>query len=240
MFSNRAARLIAAFATFAVGFAFPCHLHGQLATQALISTAAGFPAPCDPSGAQSCGSFSGDGGPAIDAGLNVPFGVALDAAGNIYIADNGNCRIRRVDATTGIITTVAGGNGGNPNVITICNYNGDNIPATLATLSYSSDVAVDASGNIYIADSVNSRVRKVDAATGLIATVAGTGGVGYNGDNIAATSALLNEGDGRITVDAGGNLYIADFGNQRIRRVDATTGLITTIAGNGYIGPSRS
>jgi sugar lactone lactonase YvrE len=169
------------------------------------------------------GGFSGDGGPATSAKIYTPFGVALDAAGNLYIADDDNYRIRRVDAATGIITTVAGG--GSSGSI------GDDGPATAASLGETSSVAVDAGGNIYIADS-NSRIRRVDAATGIITTVAGGGSSGSIGDGGPATAAQLSHQCG-VSVDSAGNLYIADTGNDRIRKVDAATKIITTVAGGG-------
>jgi sugar lactone lactonase YvrE len=170
--------------------------------------------------------FSGDGGPATGASLYSPSGVALDAAGNIYIADSRNHRIRKVD-TSGIITTVAG-NG-------TFGFSGDGGPATSATLSDPYGVAVDAAGNLYIVDQLNNRIRKVDTS-GTIATVAGNGTPGFSGDNGPATSASLYSPSG-VAVDAAGNLYIADTSNQRIRKVD-TSGIITTVAGNGTGGYS--
>ena len=112
-------------------------------------------------------SFSGDSGPAIDAGLGFPIGEAIDAAGNLYFADLLNQRIRRIDAVTGIITTVAG-NG-------TVGYSGDNGPAVNAELNYPYGVASDQAGNLYIADTENGRIRRVDAATGIITTMAGNG-----------------------------------------------------------------
>jgi hypothetical protein len=126
--------------------------------------------------------YSGDGGPATSAQLDLPSGVAVDATGNLYIADTFNSRIRKVSAA-GIITTVAG-NGS-------IGYSGDSSPATSARLSYPLGVAVDATGNLYIADSYNHRIRKVSAA-GIITTVAGNGSPGYHGDGGPATSAQLN------------------------------------------------
>ena len=165
--------------------------------------------------------FSGDRGPATSAQLFVPFGVAADAAGNLYIADRLNHRVRRV--SNGLITTVAGsGMGG---------FGGDNGPATSAQLDSPSDVAVDAAGNLYIADSGNSRIRKV--SNGVIATVAGSGVVDFDGDNGPATSAQMNVNSG-IAVDAAGNFYIADKLNNRIRKV--SKGVITTVAGFGTKG----
>jgi sugar lactone lactonase YvrE len=169
----------------------------------------------------------GDGGPALAASLNLPAGLALDGAGNLYIADSNHYRIRVVNAKTGIITTIAGN--GAPG------YAGDNGPATAATLTTPSGVAVDGAGNVYIADSGNNVVRKVAAATGIIATAAGNGAPGSPanvGDGGPATSANLNNPQG-VTVDTAGNLFIADTSNHRIRRVDAVTGIITTVAGNG-------
>ncbi|MFY9728903.1 MAG: hypothetical protein WAJ87_25615 [Bryobacteraceae bacterium] len=171
--------------------------------------------------------FSGDSGQAVDAQLNGPTGVAVDYAGNVYIADAGNARIRKVSA--GIITTVAG-TGSN-------SFSGDNGPATSAQLNPIGGtqggfgVALDASGNLYIADTGNYRVRKV--ANGIITTVAGNGTYGFSGDTGPATSATLSNPTG-VVLDDAYNLYIAD-GN-RIREVSG--GIITTVAGNGFIGPS--
>ena len=163
-------------------------------------------------------SSGGDNGPATSAGLLFPSGVAVDAAGNLYIADGGNNRVRKV--TNGVITTVAG-NGTQ-------GFSGDNGPAASAQLNGPTDVGVDAVGNLYITDSQNIRIRKV--SNGVITTVAGNGTQGYSGDNGPATSAQLYYPQG-VAVDAAGNLYIADHGNSRIRRV--TNGVITTVAGNG-------
>ena len=168
--------------------------------------------------------FSGDGGPATAAELNQPSSVAVDSAGNIYIADSYNNRIRKVD-TSGGITTVAG-NG-------TFGFSGDGGPATAAELNQPSSVAVDSAGNIYIADSANNRIRKVDTSGG-ITTVAGNGTFGFSGDGGPATAAELNQPEG-MAVDSAGNIYIADYYNNRIRKVD-TSGAITTVAGNGTKG----
>ena len=160
-----------------------------------------------------------DGGPATEAELFAPADVAVDVSGNIYTAEL--CRIRRVDAN-GFISTVAGSE---------CGYSGDGGPATQAQLNRPSNVTVDAPGNLYIADG-SSRVRKVDT-NGIISTIAGNGQFGYGGDGGPATEASFLGVNG-VTMDASGNLYIAD-GNNRVRKVD-TNGIISTIAGNGIRG----
>jgi sugar lactone lactonase YvrE len=168
--------------------------------------------------------FSGDGGPATNARLAYPTGVAVDAAGNLYIADRLNSRVRKV-STSGTITTVAGdGSAG---------FSGDGGPATNAQLAGPYGVAVDAAGNLYIADFQNSRVRKV-STSGTITTVAGDGSFGFSGDGGPATNAQL-AGPNGVAVDAAGNLYIADINNHRVRKV-STSGTITTVAGNGTPG----
>ena len=168
--------------------------------------------------------YGGDGGPATAAYLFYPAGVALDGAGNLYIADLENSRIRKVDAA-GVITTVAGDGR--------CCYSGDGGAAVAARLSSPRGVAVDGAGNLYIADTRNNRIRKVDAA-GVITTVAGTGTEGFGGDGGPAVAAQLNRPTG-VASDGLGNLYIADWGNHRIRKVDAA-GVITTVAGTGPTG----
>lgn len=165
--------------------------------------------------------YSGDGGNASSALLNNGPGVGADSLGNIYIADTYNHRIRRVDAL-GVISTVAGnGTAGD---------SGDGGPATSASLNSPGGVACDNSGNIYIADSMNNCIRRVDPS-GKINTVAGDGTAGYAGDGGPATLARMNTGSG-VAVDSSGNIYIADTYNQCIRKVD-TSGNISTIAGNG-------
>ena len=170
--------------------------------------------------------FNGDNQPATAAQMS-PIDVAVDGAGNLLIADMRNMAIRRVDAQTGIITTVAGTRGRG--------FNGDNQPATSAQLNFPVGIAVDGAGNLLIADQTNARIRRVDAQTGIITTVAGTGVLGFNGDNQPATSAQLNF-PSSIAVDGTGNLVIADSSNNRIRRVDVRTGIITTMAGTGVAG----
>ena len=168
--------------------------------------------------------YSGDNGLATIATLKFPVRVAVDAEGNIYIADSSNNCIRMVTKSTGVITTVAGtGTRG---------YSGDNGLATIADITYPGGIAVDASGNVYIADSYNNRIRMVTKSTGVITTVAGNGAESYSGDNGLATSAALRVPKG-IAVDAEGNIYIADSSNNRIRMVSKSTGVITTVAGTG-------
>ncbi len=200
---------------------------------AIITTVAGSepppPPPLPPPPARGCRppfcpryfiirtatGFPGDGGPATSAQLYAPTDLALDAAGDLFIADYFNHRIGKVDAVTGIISTVAGTGGGGT---LEGGFSGDGGPATSALLNFPSSVAFDASGNLFIADSFNRRIRKVAAGTGLIETVAGTGTNGFSGDGGPATSAQLYLPD-RVVVDAGGNLFIADQVNNRIRKV---------------------
>jgi hypothetical protein len=177
--------------------------------------------------------FSGDGGPASMASLRFPTGVAVDAAGNLFIADEANYRVRRVDAATQIITTVAGS--GQPD------FDGeDGGPATAAGMS-PVGVAVDATSDLFMADIDNNCVRRVDMATGTIATVAGvcsftgSGQGSFDGDGGPARAAHLN-GPAGVAVDRAGNVAIADSGNSRIRWVHAETQIILTVAGNGSNG----
>ena len=190
----------------------------KVSTNGIVTTVAG----------NGTNGYSGDGGAAISASLNLPTGVTLNAFGNLLIADFSNQRIRKV-STNGIITTVAG-NGTN-------SYSGDGGAATNASLFYPDGVALDPLSNVFIADRNNSRIREV-SPNGIITTVAGIGSAAYSGDGGAATNAQLFYPTG-MAVDAKSNLLIADMGNQRIRRVDIN-GIITTVAGNtnqgGYSG----
>jgi len=156
-------------------------------------------------------SYSGDGGPATSAGMKAPEGIAIDASGNLYIADVGSNVIRKVNKN-GIISTVAG-NG-------TFGYSGDGGPATGAQLGSSAAVTVDSSGNLYIGDENNHVVRKVDS-NGVITTIVGNGTYGFSGDGGPATSAQLSYAQG-VAVDTAGNLYIADYGNMRIRKVGSS------------------
>jgi hypothetical protein len=177
-------------------------------------------------GRQTSGAC-GDGGPAADAALFFPTGVALDARHDLFIADRGNNRVRRVDGETGIISTVAG--------IGEAGFSGDGGPAMAAQLDNPIGVGVDASGTVFIADEFNARVRRIDGTTGIITTVAGTGTAGGCGDGQAATTAQLDHPTG-VALDGSGNLFIADRDTERIRRVDGATGIITTVAGTGAAG----
>ncbi|MGA3212371.1 MAG: Ig-like domain repeat protein, partial [Terriglobales bacterium] len=192
----------------------------------IITTVAGC---CETSGAPGTSGYNGDGIPAIVAELNVPWQVAVDSAGDLYIADRVNCLIRKVTALTGVITTAAGTVAG-----ANCGYSGDSGPATSAELAGPLGVALDAGGDLFIADYRNNVIRKVTAATGVISTVAGccepSGKSGYSGDGGSATSAELYGPTG-VALDTAGNLYIADSNNNVIRKVTMATGVITTVAG---------
>ncbi len=171
--------------------------------------------------------FSGDGGLAVEARLNQPIDLVLDAEGRLLVADRGNNVIRRIDLSDGKISTVAG-TGEQA-------FGGDGGPASEATLAAPRGLVVDASGNIFIADTANDRIRRVEAGTGVIRTVAGTGETGFSGDEGPATAATLNRPAG-IATDANGNIYFADRQNQVIRRIDGETGVIRTIVGNTQAG----
>jgi trimeric autotransporter adhesin len=227
--------------------------------------------------------YSGDGGPALNAMLNGPNGIAFNSNSSIYIADTYNNRIRVINSQN-IITTVAGtgsyGYGGrdglatlaalnNPLGVTwddytsrlyiadtnnnrvrvisnsgiistvagtgVAGYSGDSMLATTATISYPMKITTDRSGNLYIADTDNHRVRVITKSTGIISTVAGTGDAGYNGDGVnAVTATLFRPSD--VALDPSGNIYIADALNNRIRMVDISTGMISTVAGTGVAG----
>ncbi|EFC49696.1 predicted protein [Naegleria gruberi] len=171
------------------------------------------------------GGYNGDGMLAIDAQLNYPHGVASDSIGNIYISDSYNHRVRIV-FTNGTISTIAGnGNSG---------FNKDGIQATSSQLNYPFGIALNGNDELFISDRSNHRVRKV-SNNGIISTIAGTGSAGYNGDVIMATEAKLYLPHG-VSVDNKGNVYIADKQNHRIRKILASTGMISTIAGTGQAG----
>jgi trimeric autotransporter adhesin len=188
----------------------------KVATDGTITTIAGTPA--------SAGS-TGDGGLATAAKLNDPTDVVVDLAGaNLYVADFGNDAIRKIDLTTGIITTVAGTIGSSGST-------GDGGAAISAKLNSPLAVALDSLGNLYISDQGNCAIRKVDAVTQNISTVAGViGSCGTSGDGVPATSARLAM-NVDMAVDPAGNIYVGDYTNDAIRKVSVSTGIITTIAG---------
>lgn len=176
---------------------------------------------------------AGDGGPALRARLNFPSAVAVDRLGNLFIADTMNHRVRRVDAVTGVVTTVAGTGQ--------ARYSGDGGPAALAALNEPTGLAVSDDA-LYIADQSNNRVRRVPFATGVITTVAGDGTAAYSGDQVPGDQASLS-GPSGVALAGKGMLYVADTFNSRIRTVDTATGQIATEAGDGgmyrYQGPDE-
>lgn len=194
-------------------------VHEVNATTGVITTIAG----------NGTNGSTGDKGPATSAELNEPCGIAVDGTGNVYISEYQGNRIRMVDASTHTISTVVGtGTGG---------FSGDGGAPTTAQINEPGGIALDSNGNLYIADGLNNRIRKVTVsggavATGVISTVAGTSSVLFNGDGIQATAANLSYPIG-VAVDSDGNLYIADNGHYRIRKVTEPGGVISTIAGNG-------
>jgi sugar lactone lactonase YvrE len=168
--------------------------------------------------------FGGDGGPAVDAGFLLPTSIALDTAGNIVVADVENCRVRRINHATGIIDTIAQSGG--------IKQNCPPQPNVIPWQQSPDDPVVDSNGNVYFDEPSVGLIAKASAAPDRPVIVAGTGEKGFSGDGGGATSAKLNNPSG-LAVDSAGNLFIADFVNNRIRRVDAKTKVITTIAGNG-------
>jgi len=175
------------------------------------------------------GKGLGTGELALQARLEDPSAVVLDAQGNQYIADTKNFLIRRVDAQTGLISVYAGVESGSGSYA-------EGIPARQAEIGYVHNLAIDGAGNLYLSMYYGCAVRKIDAASGLVSTVAGSVlSCGYAGDGGLATAALLKK-PGEVAVDAAGNLYIADTENHRIRRVDALTKTISTVAGTGVAG----
>jgi streptogramin lyase len=171
--------------------------------------------------------YTGDGGAATSATFKNPEGVAVGPDGSIYVVDSDNHVVRKINPATGVVTTVAGS--GSPG------WSGDGLLATAARLQQPQDVAVASNGDLYIADTGNHSIRKVTAATGLITTVAGSGSPGSTGDAGPATLAKLSSPRG-IVLASNGDLYIADRSNNKIRKVSALTGIITTFAGTGTAG----
>src|SRR5690348_618524 len=169
--------------------------------------------------------YAGDGGPAAQALLNGPFDIGFDGGGNLYFSDTFNHCIRRVDARSNVITTVAGcGEAG---------YSGDGGPATRARFNEPYGIAVDRDATIYVADRHNHCVRRVDGATGIVTTFAGNGASGYSGDNGAASRAGMVEPNGLALDPARKRLFIADVADHRVRVVDLASGIIRTFAGTG-------
>lgn len=210
-----AAAIVSALVAGAVGVGFPPPASGT--SPSTISTLAG----------TGTAGAAGDGGPASQAQLNAPAAVAIDGAGNVFVADARNNRIREVVASSGTISTVAGtGTAG---------FAGDGGSATAALLNGPSGIAVTPNGDLYIADSVNQRIRQVTKSNGIITTIAGTGVAGYNGDNISPLTARLATPKA-LVLDSAGGLYLADQDNARVRLIKG--GNISTVAGNGTIGYS--
>ena len=168
--------------------------------------------------------WEGDGGPALEAACQLPYACEFDSQGNMMVCMGRQHRIRRVDARTGIISLVAGN--GEPG------YAGDGGPALDAVMNQPYGLAVDLNGDIYFAQRFDPAVRKIDGSTGVISTVAGTGEFGYSGDGGPGNEAMLREPND-LYLDGRGGLLIADIQDQRIRRVDLETGIITTLAGTG-------
>ncbi len=199
-----------------------------MATASFLAAGSGSTAPGTATIVTVAGSagagFSGDGGRATAARLNAPGGIAVDAAGNLYVADTANHRIRRV-SPAGVITTIAGTGAGG--------FSGDGGPAAAAQLFSPTGVAVDGSGNVYIGDTFNNRVRRI-APDGTISTIAGTGTGGYTPDGVPATSVDLN-GPTAVAVDAAGDLYVVEHEGGRVRKI-LPSGTITTVAGLEFDG----
>ena len=187
----------------------------KISTSGIITTIAG----------TGVSGFSGDNGPATLAELKFPSGIAIDTAGNIYFCDYQANRVRKIDIITGVISTIAGTG--------TMGFGGDGGPATAAMLAAPQDICSDKHGNLFIADTYNNRVRKINS-TGTISTVAGTGSVFFNGDNGLADTSNLNSPVG-VCTDESSNLFISDNGHNKIRKVNSS-GIITTIAGNGIFG----
>lgn len=171
--------------------------------------------------------FAGDLGPATSSLLNSPSAISADSAGNVYIADQSNHRIRKLTIATQIISTIAGTG--------VASFSGDGGDGTLATLNLPSGIAVDAPGNVYFSDTNNNRIRVLRAVTNIIMTVAGSSITGFNGDGSLAIYAALTTPRG-IAVDEYGNIVISDSGNNRVRMLNVTTGIIITVIGTGYTG----
>jgi sugar lactone lactonase YvrE len=182
-------------------------------------------------GNTSTSAIIGDGGSATSTFTDFPYSVCSDAAGNLYVADNLAGEVRKIDNSTGIVSDYAG-------IYNTAGSSGDGGPATAAKLAGPFGICIDTMRNaLYFSDEYNYKIRKVDMVTGIISTFAGTGVNGYSSDGILATNAKISRALG-ICLDKFGNLYIADWDNERIRRVDISTGIISSYAGNGTAGSS--
>jgi len=168
--------------------------------------------------------FRGDGGPALEAAFSFGSTMSFNQNDDLVIADFQNCRIRQIEHATGIVTTVA-----------LTGTAAECDTKNLRPGPFPSDPVTDSAGNVYFIEGAMDVVRRIDAKTHQVTTIAGTGARGFSGDGGPANRALLNNPSG-LAIDSEGNLYVAEFENNRIRRVDAATGVITTIAGNGYPG----
>lgn len=173
--------------------------------------------------------YSGDGGPALQAEMNGASKIAMDALGNIYFADRANHRIRKIAAFTGQISTIVGTGA--------AGFSGDGGPAEDAQLNFPDDVVLDPTGNLFVADGGNYRIREIVAGSGVIRTIAGTGAFGFSGDGGSATVAQFGQLQG-MAIDRQGNLYLADYNNNRVRQITISSGIISTVAGNGTAGLS--
>lgn len=172
--------------------------------------------------------FSGDGGPAINAQIERPFGIAIDANNNIYFSDYSH-RIRKINASNGVITTIAGTG--------VAGFSGDGGLANLAQLNSPVGLAIDNDQNLLVCDLENHRIRKIDLSTGVITTIAGTGAIAFSGNGELAINAALNHPTG-ILVDKNNDIYISDRQNHRIRVINHSTNIITTYVGSGNSGNS--
>ena len=177
------------------------------------------------------GGYNGDGILATTATLRGPMGITFDGQGHLFIADSVNSRVRRVDKSTGIVTTVAGTGE--------WRYSGDGGLATLANMYITSSIVFDVYGDMYIADSFNYRIRKVTTSTDIISTVVGTGEGEFNGENISGTATSISE-PGSIACDSEGNLCYADRYGARIRKLTRSSGLVNTVAGTGVSGGNEA
>ena len=178
--------------------------------------------------AGSTQGYGGDGGAASAARFDYPQGLAMNAQGDLYVSDSNNCRIRCIAKATQTVSTVAGGG-------QTYRFGGDGGQASVASLSYPTSIAFDSSGVLFVADSMNNRIRKI-ATDGVISTVAGNGTAGAGGDGGAATAAELN-GPWGVAVDSSGAVYVADTANNKVRKIDLA-GNIHTVAGTGAAGSS--